>query len=121
MASVSITGNIGRDPEMRTAGQSQVLSFSVADNEFIPSKTGESPAQWFNVEVWGKQAERLVNRLGKGQKVAVHGQLCQRPYEGKNGKGISIEIKQARVIELTKLEQSEPAADPFAASPAIPF
>ena len=105
MANVSITGNIGRDPELRQAGQSQVLKFSVADSEYIYSKDGESPSQWYNVEVWGKSAERLSQRLAKGTKITVYGQLVQRPYTSKAGKeGISMDVKDARVIILSKVE-----------------
>ena len=105
MANVSISGNIGRDPELRQAGQSQVLKFSVADSEYIYSKDGESPSQWYSVEVWGKSAERLAQHLAKGTKVTVYGQLIQRPYTSKAGKeGISMDVKDARVSILTRVE-----------------
>ena len=104
MANVSICGNIGRDPELRQAGTSQVLKFSVADSEYIYSKDGEAPGQWYSVEVWGKSAERLSAILAKGAKVAVHGQLVQRPYEGKNGKGMALDIRDARVSIVSKKE-----------------
>lgn len=107
MANVSITGNIGRDPELRQAGQSQVLKFSVADSEYIYSKDGESPSQWYSCEVWGKSAERLASRLSKGTKVTVYGQLVQRPYTSKAGKeGVAMEVKDSRVSILSKTEQA---------------
>jgi single-strand DNA-binding protein len=105
MANISITGNIGRDPELRQAGTSQVLKFSVADSEYIYSKDGESPSQWYSAEVWGKQAERLAAILQKGTKVTVYGQLVQRPYTSKAGKeGISMDIKDGRVSIVSKKE-----------------
>lgn len=119
MANISITGNIGRDPELRSAGTSQVLKFSVADSEYIYSKDGESPSQWYNVEVWGKSAERLAARLSKGVKVTVYGQLVQRPYTTKAGKeGISMDVKDGRVSILQKVETSS-AVDAF--SDDLPF
>ena len=102
MASISICGNIGRDPELKAAGTSQVLTFSVADSEYIYVKNGEAESQWYNVEVWGKSAERLSSWLSKGTKVFVSGQLAQRSYEGKNGKGKALEIKDARVTTVSK-------------------
>lgn len=94
MAALTIHGNIGRDPELRHAGSSVVLSFSVADKQFIPSKGGDSPAQWYNVEVWGKQAERLESMLAKGSGVVVSGQLVQRPYATTGGEQrISMDLK----------------------------
>ena len=97
MAFVSIHGNIGREPELRAAGSSQVLSFSVADKGFIYSKDGEAAAQWYNVELWGRQAEALSGKLGKGSEVVVYGQLVQRPYEGKNGKAVPLDVKAANL------------------------
>ena len=118
MANVSITGNIGRDPELRQAGQSQVLSFSVADSEYIYSKDGDAPGQWYSCEVWGKSAERLHSRLAKGTKVTVYGQLVQRPYTSKAGKeGISMDVKDARVSILSKVEAAAPASDAFGSAP----
>ncbi len=110
MASISICGNIGRDPELKAAGTSQVLTFSVADSEYVYVKNGEAEAQWYNVEVWGKSAERLSSWLAKGTKVFVSGQLVQRSYEGKNGKGKALEIKDARVTAVSKKQDAEPNA-----------
>jgi len=107
MANISISGNIGRDPELRSAGTSQVLSFSVADSEYIYVKNGEADSQWYNVEVWGKQAERLNSMLAKGTKVTVHGQLVQRKYTSKAGnQGTSLDVKDGRVTILSKKEAS---------------
>lgn len=119
MANISITGNIGRDPELRQAGTSQVLKFSVADSEYIYSKEGESPSQWYSAEVWGKQAERLAAILAKGTKVTVYGQLVQRPYTSKSGKeGVSMDIRDGRVSIVSKKE-APAAADAF--SDSVPF
>lgn len=117
MANVSITGNIGRDPELREAGTSQVLKFSVADSEYIYVKGGEAEAQWYNCEVWGKQAERLSSILAKGTKVTIYGQLVQRSYEGAQGKGKSLDVKECRISLVGKKEA--PAADAF--SDSVPF
>lgn len=97
MANISIIGNIGRDPELRQAGTSQVLSFSVADSEYVYVKGGEAEDQWYNCEVWGKDAERLNSWLSKGTRVFASGQLVKRSYEGKNGPGVSLDIRNARV------------------------
>ena len=116
MANISVTGNIGRDPELRQAGTSQVLKFSVADSEYIYSKDGEAPSQWYNVEVWGKSAERLGAILAKGTKVTVYGQMVQRPYTSKAGKeGVSMDIRDGRVSIVSKKEA--PAADAFGSAP----
>ena len=98
MANVTIHGNIGRDPELRTVGSSQVLSFSVADRAYIFSKPGtEAYPQWYRVEVWGQQGERLYGHLSKGSEVVVSGQLIQRPYGHEGGPGVSMDLKASSV------------------------
>jgi single-strand DNA-binding protein len=113
MANITIHGNIGRDPELRTAGSSQVLSFSVADKGFIPVKGGgQAPAQWYNVEVWGQQGERLYNTLAKGSEVVISGQLVQRPYTNKSGaEVVSLDVKASSVSFAGK--KSEDSGDSF--------
>ena len=97
MATISICGNIGRDPEYKAAGGSNVLKFSVADSEYIYTKDGEADDQWYSVEVWGKPAESLSSWLAKGLKVFVSGQLVKRSYVGQKGPGVSLDIRDARV------------------------
>jgi single-strand DNA-binding protein len=113
MANITIHGNIGRDPELRTAGSAQVLSFSVADKGFIPVKGGgQAPAQWYSVEVWGQQGERLYNTLTKGSEVVISGQLVQRPYTNKSGAEVmSLDVKASSVSFAGK--KSEDSGDIF--------
>ena len=119
MANISITGNIGRDPELRQAGTSQVLKFTVCDSEYIYVKDGEADAQWYSAEVWGKSAERLAERLSTGTKVTIYGQLVQRSYTNtKTGKaGVAMDVKDARVSILSKKEEAPASEDAFGSSP----
>ena len=111
MANISITGNIGRDPELRQAGTSQVLKFSVADSEYI-YKDG-SPSQWYSVEVWGKSAGRLAG-LAKHQGHRLR-QLVQRPYTNKLNEERLWKSRTAG-FPSTKVEAA-PASDDLRLSP----
>lgn len=75
---VIITGNVGRDPEMRytPAGQA-VTSFSVAVNEAYTNNAGEKVKKtiWFRISAWGKQAEICNQYVKKGQMILVEGRL----------------------------------------------
>ena len=78
---LAMTGNLGRDAEVRLAGSSTVCSFSVA----LSSGWGDKKQTvWISCSIWGKQAEgQLPSYLKKGQQVAVSGELSTREYEGK--------------------------------------
>ncbi len=75
---IIITGNLGRDPEMRYTPSGQaVTSFSVAVNETYTNSNGEKIKKtiWFRVSAWGKQAEICNQYLKKGQMVLVDGRM----------------------------------------------
>lgn len=87
--SVSLSGNIGREPEVKqTQGGSTILSFSLAvgDRKRNP-QTGEwgDVTHWVNVVVFGKRAESLSRILRKGMHVMVDGKLSYSQWEAKDG------------------------------------
>jgi single-strand DNA-binding protein len=82
---IIVTGNLGRDPEMRYTPSGQaVTSFSVAVNESYTSANGEKVKKtiWFRVTAWGKQAEICNQYLKKGQMVLVDGRINADPNTG---------------------------------------
>ncbi|MBL8089329.1 MAG: single-stranded DNA-binding protein [Anaerolineales bacterium] len=82
---IFITGNLGRDPEMRFTPSGQaVTSFSVAVNETYTNNNGEKVKKtiWFRVTAWGKQAEICNQYLKKGSMVLVEGRMNADPATG---------------------------------------
>lgn len=76
--SLTIVGNVGRDPEMRyTPTGAAVTSFNVATNRQYTNNAGETIKEtiWFRVTTWGKQAEVCNQYVKKGSKVLVEGRL----------------------------------------------
>lgn len=82
---VCISGNLTRDPEMRsTAGGTSVMSFGVAVNERRKNnRTGEweDYPNFVDCTLFGKRAEALGQYLTKGTKVAVEGRLHYSSWE----------------------------------------
>jgi single-strand DNA-binding protein len=94
---VVITGNLTRDPELRsTPGGTSVCKLRVAVNS--RRKDGQTgnwvdKPNYFDVTVWGAQGENCANYLSKGRPVAVEGRLDWREWEDKDGnKRQSVEI-----------------------------
>lgn len=91
-----ITGNITRDPELRTTtGGSSVCSFTVAVNRSYRGTDGEQKEEvsFIDCSAWGKLAETIAQYGKKGNGVLVSGRLNQRAWEDKNGnKRSSVEI-----------------------------
>jgi len=86
---VVITGNLTKDPELRsTGGGTSVCELRVAVNS--RRKEGQDwvdKPNYFNVVVFGAQGENCANYLSKGRPVAVEGRLDWREWEAKDGGG----------------------------------
>ena len=93
---VIMTGNLTRDPELRSLPSgTAVCSLRIACNTRRKDASGEwvDKANYFDVTVWGKQGENCAQYLSKGRPVAVDGRLEWREWEDKdNNKRQSVEI-----------------------------
>ena len=106
---LAMTGNLGRDAEVRQAGSSTVCSFAVA----LSSGWGDKKTTtWINCSVWGKQAEgQLPTYLKKGQQVALTGELSTREYQAKDGTmKTSLELRVGTIDLIGKREESSAPA-----------
>jgi single-strand DNA-binding protein len=85
-----ITGNLTRDPELRsTPSGASVCGFSVAVNRTYRGTDGENKEEvsFIDCSAWGKLGEMLAQYAKKGSGVLVSGRLSQRSWEDKNGGG----------------------------------
>ncbi|MBQ6313474.1 single-stranded DNA-binding protein [Candidatus Saccharibacteria bacterium] len=81
-----ITGNITRDPELRTTPNgASVCSFSVAVNRVYRDSNGEQKedVSFIDCSAWGKLGEMINQYAKKGSGVLVSGRLDQRSWEDK--------------------------------------
>ena len=62
-ATTVITGRLGRDAVLRQAGSTNVINLALAVNYGYGEKKG---TQWYDIAVFGKQAEALVQWAVKG-------------------------------------------------------
>lgn len=72
-----LTGNLGRDPELRyTQSGTAVCDFSVGVRRSVKQgEKWEKATVWYKCTAWGKKAEAVNNYLAKGDGVAVEGEL----------------------------------------------
>ncbi len=81
MQTITISGNLGKDPELRTLNNGdKVLGFSVGVRQGYGDR---SSTNWFRCSVFGKRGESLERHLRKGMKVVVQGELTIGEYQGK--------------------------------------
>ena len=81
--SVVVVGRVGQNPEMKYFDSGKVkVNFSVAVNRW-DSKTKEEITDWFNIEIWDKQAEFAGEYVKKGIQVAIDGRIAQNKWTDK--------------------------------------
>ena len=111
MNSLTIIGNLTRDPELRVTPQGKdVCSIDVAVNRRKKIE-GQPEADYFRVNAWGELAKNCARYLSKGKKVAVTGSvsLSKREHEGKFY--ASIEVFAENVEFLSPKDADEPKTD----------
>jgi single-strand DNA-binding protein len=80
---ISLVGRAGRDPELRFfESGSAVANLTLAVNK-ASSNRDEEP-DWFNLEIWGKQAQVAADYVRKGSLIGVVGRMTSEQWTDRN-------------------------------------
>ena len=86
---VTIIGNVTRDPELRFAPSGQaVANFGVAVNRRWQNRQTnewEEATSFFDIVAWAQLGENVSESCPKGTRVIVTGRLDQRSWDGPEG------------------------------------
>src|SRR3954465_7136803 len=85
---VVLVGNLTRDPELRhTPGGTPVCSLRIAVNSRRRDESGSwvDKPNYFDVSVFGNQAESCAQYLSKGRPVGIDGRLDWREWDAQDG------------------------------------
>jgi single-strand DNA-binding protein len=93
---VTLVGRLTRDPELRhTGGGDPICSIRLA----VSSRSRDEGGNWgdrsnyFDVTVFGRQAETASTYLAKGRRIGVDGRLSWREWQAQDGsKRQSVEV-----------------------------
>lgn len=109
MKRLTITGNLGRDPELRDdQSGGQYAAFSVAVN--VGSRQNPR-TDWIEVNCNGKLAEVMANYAKKGAKVLVDGFPVVNAYINKDNEPVGTLKLYANHIELLTRESAKHVTD----------
>ena len=124
MNNITLVGRVGRDPEVRYfESGTMVANFTLAVNAY---KKDEAP-DWFNLTIWGKQAQVAADYVKKGSQIAVSGRMTSEKWTDRT----TGEEKSKPVVVVDRItlliskrdsvdgdgEQAAPAASARAAAP----
>jgi single-strand DNA-binding protein len=87
---VVLVGNLTKDPELKsTGGGTSLCKLRIAVNTRRKDETGQwvDKPNYFDVTVWGNQAESCAQYLSKGRPVGIDGRLEWREWEATDGSG----------------------------------
>lgn len=132
MLNAQAHGHIGRDVEVRYAGQdNQAVADIAIGCNYGRKVDGKTPTQWVKATLWGKQAESLGPYLTKGKGVvATLADVHIETYTDRDGKAGTSLVGRLIHIEFTGAgpredehgtadgQQRAPAPAPRAAAPA---
>jgi single-strand DNA-binding protein len=87
--SVTLVGNVTREPELRyTAAGQAMAKFGLAVNRRWQNRqtnAWEESTSFFDVVAWREMAENVGESITKGTRVVVTGRMEQRSYENQAG------------------------------------
>lgn len=87
MIIVNVSGNLGQEASIRQAGNTQVVSFSVASTRKVK---GEKETTWVRCSYFGAKAVAVAPFLQKGARVVVSGEGSLREYQGKTSLEVNV-------------------------------
>ena len=117
MLKATAAGRIGRDAEQRTAGQHQVVNFTVAIDK---RKGQEKVAVWLDCNFWGDRAVKLKQYLTKGSVVAVAGDIELQEFQKRDGTGgskLSMRVDDITLLGGGKRDDQQAPAGSYDQSP----
>jgi single-strand DNA-binding protein len=98
---VVIVGRLTKDAVLKSLPSGYTVSnFTIAVNRSRKTGDGyENDANFFDISLWGKQAESLCQYLTKGKQVAIIGELRQERWQ-QDGQNRSRVVVSANTIQL---------------------
>ena len=95
--SVTLVGRAGRDPEVRYFESGTVVAnLTMAVNR----RNRDDEPDWFNLEIWGKQAQVAADYVKKGSLIGITGSFKLDSWKDRN----TGEDRSKPVVRVDRLE-----------------
>jgi single-strand DNA-binding protein len=122
LATIVLVGNVGKDPVVSQAGDTNLARFSVATSSRV-KKDGEwvDAVSWWSVKVFGKKADFVGNHVKKGTSVVVTGEAQIQDWTDKDGKqrrDVVVTATEVRFAGGSKKDGGEARVERQASAPA---
>ena len=117
MNKIILSGNLCRDiiAHQTNEGKSYTRN-CVAVKRNFKNSDGEYESDFFNITLWGSQAEYITKYAQKGDKVLLSGRIQNNNYETENGMhyGMDIQVDSIELITSKKEQSTTMSAEEIA-------
>lgn len=97
MNSITLVGRAGRDPEVRYfESGTMVANLTLA----VKGRGRDDEPVWFNLEIWGKQAQVAADYVRKGSLIGIIGSMSTQKWTDRS----SGEERSKPVVRVERLE-----------------
>lgn len=107
---VIIVGTVGRDPEVKTFENGEIVTFSLATNEVYKDKNGNTveKVEWHNIVIGiPNMCEIAKKYVKKGDIIYVEGRMSSRQYEKAEFPGAKFTAYEVKVNALTLISSKQ--------------
>lgn len=111
---VIIIGTVGRDPEVKTFENGEIVTFSLATNEGYKDKNGSlvEKTEWHNISIGIPNICEVAKKyVKKGDIVYVEGKISSRQYEKAEFPGAKFTAHEIKVNALTLISSKQKSTD----------
>ena len=120
MNCITLVGRAGRDPEARYfESGTMVANVSLA----VKGRGRDAEPEWFNLEIWGKNAQIAVDYVRRGSLIGVTGSVKTERWtdqtSGKEHSKTVVTVDRLDLLSSRRDDGSTPSA-PAAAAPTQP-
>ncbi len=108
MKKIFVTGNVGRDPELRYAPSGETfVTFSLA---VTTGPKDNQKTDWLEISCNGRTAENVQKWVKKGSKLLIEGTPSANAYINKEGKAVaSLRVSASNIEFIGSRERLEEA------------
>jgi single-stranded DNA-binding protein len=109
---VTLEGRLGTEPEVKTFGESRLVTCRFAVRRYNPKDKDEPFTDWYTLNAWSYQSDQL-ERMTKGDMIIVRGKLELKEYTAKSGETkLDVSVFVQGVFGPKKWIEDKPSESP---------
>ena len=107
MNKIILIGNICQDLELNKYNDKSCIRNSIAVKRDYKNKEDKYDTDFFNITLWGSQADFINKYAKKGTKILITGKLINNEYETENGEKRTSNDIQVDHVEILSRKSDE--------------